>query len=97
MYQIFNVAYLAERRTITMVSRRCRISSDSLASIALVEPEHDPLAIDVRSEVKPLLRRVSPVVARNRGWRMAALPLLLGDKQTFAERPENVAHDPLRS
>ena len=45
-----------------MVARRCCISSDSLVSIASVEPEHDPLVIDVRSEVKPLLRRVSPVV-----------------------------------
>ena len=61
MYQIFNVAYLAEGSTITMVARRCCISSDSLVSIASVEPDHDPLAIDVRSEVKPLLQSEAAV------------------------------------
>ena len=49
-----------------MVARRCCISSDSLVSIASVEPDHDPLAIDVRSEVKPLLQSMSPFVARLR-------------------------------
>jgi hypothetical protein len=48
---------------------------------------------EARAKDPGLMRRTSLKLALSSGWRMSALPSLLGGKPTLGELPEKDAHD----